>query len=129
VLIVDGQQDRLALNALGLSMMGFDVLAANDSVTALGRVSTTAPNIIVTDLILRQASGWDLLAKLKSDPMTRDIPVVMLSGSAQSETRERAMREGCAALIVKPCLPDRLAVELRMLLLRHRPIDRLSAVH
>jgi CheY-like chemotaxis protein len=129
VLIVDGQQDRLALNALGLTMMGFDVLAANDSVTALGRVSTRSPNIIVTDLILRQASGWDLLSQLKSDPLTCDIPVVMLTGSAAFETRERAMREGCAALIVTPCLPDRLAVELRMLLLRHRATDRVSAVN
>jgi CheY-like chemotaxis protein len=120
VLIVDGQQDRLALNALVLSTMGFDVLAADDMATAFGRAAAMSPDIIVTELVLRQTSGWDLLTRLKGEPSTRHIPVVMVAGNLQSTTRARALREGCASLLVQPCLPDRLALELRSLLVRHR---------
>jgi CheY-like chemotaxis protein len=121
VLIVDGQQDRLALNALALTTMGFDVLAADDTTTAFGRASAMSPDIIVTDLMLRQESGWDLLARLKSEPATRHIPVVILTGNLESTASARAKREGCATLLRQPCLPDRLALELRSLLVRHRP--------
>src|SRR4051794_38655941 len=95
VLIVDGQQDRMALNALALSTMGFDVLAADDLTTAFSRAAAKSPDIIVTDLVLRQASGWDLLARLKGEPATRDIPVVLLAGHLQPTTSARALREGC----------------------------------
>jgi CheY-like chemotaxis protein len=116
--MVDGQQDRLALNTLALSAMGFDVLAANDPATALGRAAALSPDIIVTDLVLRPTSGWDLLARLKGEPSTRHIPVVMVAGNPQPTTSARALREGCASLLVQPCPPDRLAFELRSLLVR-----------
>jgi CheY-like chemotaxis protein len=121
VLIVDGQQDRLALNALALTTLGFDVLAADDTTSAFGRASAMSPDIIVTDLVLRRESGWDLLARLKGEPATRHIPVVVLAGNLKSTTSARAKREGCATLLLQPCLPDRLALELRSLLIRHRP--------
>jgi CheY-like chemotaxis protein len=120
VLIVDGQQARLALYALALSSMGFDVLAADDTVSAFGQASAKIPDVIVTDLVLRRASGWDLLAQLKGERATRHIPVVILAATVPT-TSARAMREGCAALLVQPCQPDRLALELRSLLIRQRP--------
>ena len=43
-----------------------------------------SPDIIVTDLVLRQASGWDLLARLKGEPSTRHIPVVILAAMRQT---------------------------------------------
>ena len=104
VLIVDGQQERLALYAIALSAMGFDVMAAHDTATAFGRASAMCPDIIVTDLELRSASGWDLLARLKGEPSTRHIPVVILASMWETGTSERARREGCAALL-RPALP------------------------
>ena len=129
MLIVDGQQERLALYAIALSAMGFDVMAAHDTATAFGRASAMCPDIIVTDLELRSASGWDLLARLKGEPSTSHIPVVILASMWEQGTSERARREGCAALLVQPCLPDRLAVELRSLLTGHRSRGRVSTIN
>jgi CheY-like chemotaxis protein len=126
VLVVDGQQDRLAFYALTLTAMGFDVLAADDTALAFGRAAAMFPDVIVTDLVLRHTSGWDLLARLKCEPSTRHIPVVILAGKMQPGTSERAMREGCAALLVQPCLPDRLALELRSLLIRQHSSGQAS---
>jgi CheY-like chemotaxis protein len=116
VLLVDGHDDTLALYAIALSAMGFEVMAATDGTDAFGRAWKNHPDIIVTELVIEGTSGWDLLTHLKAEPRTRNIPVVVVTGDAQSATHERARRAGCAASLVKPCMPDQLAITLREVL-------------
>ena len=113
VLLVDGHQDTLALYAIALSGMGFEVMAATDAPEAFGRAWKNHPDIIVVELTVKGRSGWELLAHLKAEPRTRDIPVVAVTADAQPATLQRARLEGCAALLVKPSVPDRLALMLR----------------
>ena len=72
--------------------------------------------MIVAEVSLREVDGWDSIQDVKRDPRTRDIPVVIRTSDARTLARERAQREGCAAFLVKPCLPDQLAGELRNIL-------------
>jgi CheY-like chemotaxis protein len=116
VLLVYGHQNSVALYAIAVSGMGFEVMAATDATEAFGRAWKNRPDIIVTELVIEGAGGWELLAQLKREPRTRDIPVVVLTGDAQLSTHARTRREGCAALFVKPCLPDQLAMKLREVL-------------
>jgi twitching motility two-component system response regulator PilH len=113
VLLVDRHDDTLALYAIALSGMGFNVKTAEDGDEAFRWACQQRPDIIVTELALRHTSGWDLLSQLKRDPRTRHIPVVILTGDTQAMTHARAIREGSAALLVKPCPPDQLVIELR----------------
>jgi CheY-like chemotaxis protein len=98
--------------------MGFDVVPASDSEDGYYRAWTTDPDVIVTEVSLAPIDGWTFVHDLKDDPRTRDIPVVILTAHGPASVRERAEREGCAALFVKPCLPEQLAVGLRELLRR-----------
>jgi two-component system phosphate regulon response regulator PhoB len=128
VLLVDGHDDTLALFAIALSAMGFNVTATEDGAEAFRRACQLHPDIIVTELTLRHASAWDLLGQLKRDPRTRDIPVVLLTSDAEEVTRARAMRAGARALLVKPCPPNQLVIELRDLLEDHLSHARASPV-
>jgi CheY-like chemotaxis protein len=119
VLLVDGHDDTRELYVLALEFLGFQTVIADDAEDAFLRAWETHPDIIVTEVSLVPVDGWHLVQDLKRDPRTRDIPVVVLTGHAQASVRERAQREGCAALFVKPCLPDQLAVGLRDTLSRH----------
>ena len=116
VLIIEGHEDTRALYAIGLSSMGFEVVAESNCAAAYGRAWKLHPDIIVTDVALRQHDGWELLHDLKQDPRTRDIPVVVITSDGQSVVRERVERERVAACLLKPCLPDALAMELRHVL-------------
>jgi CheY-like chemotaxis protein len=116
VLMVESHEDTRALYAIALSSMGFDVIAEGNPTDAYGRAWKTHPDIIVTDLTARQQDGWTMLHDLKQDPRTRDIPVVVMTADGQGTMRERVERERGAACLVKPCLPDALAVELRHVL-------------
>ena len=121
VLIVDDHDDTRELYVTGLGALGFEAIAAADCAHAGRRAAESNPDIVVTDLSLPGGDGWQLIQDLKREARTRHIPVVLLTGHAEPELRERADREGCAAFFVKPCLPDELAVELRHVL------DRISA--
>jgi CheY-like chemotaxis protein len=126
VLIVDGHDETLALYALALSGMGFDVVAARNTEDAYHRARRTHPDIIVTEISHPMNDGWSFVDNLKHDTRTRDIPVVVLTGHGQPSLRERSEREGCAATLLKPCLPEQLALRLRVLLGRSINDERAS---
>jgi two-component system, cell cycle response regulator DivK len=119
VLIVDDHDDTREMYMESLALLGFQTAGANGCADACRSASARHPDIIVTDLTLGDGVGWDLQHRLKDDAATRDIPVVVLTGHSEASFRERAEREGCAAFVVKPCLPDELATELERVVHRN----------
>jgi CheY-like chemotaxis protein len=116
ILIVDDSIDILDMYAVGLSLAGYRPLTAT-SAEAAGRILKIEPvSAIVTDLHLRGADGWAFIGELKADPLTRAIPVVVLTGWPDLSVAARARALGCATALTKPCLPDELAGVLRRLL-------------
>src|SRR6478735_5920858 len=109
VLIVDEHGDTRDLYIAGLTAFGFEAIDASDGEQAFRQAWETRPDVVVTELALPVADGWQLIQDLKREPRTRDIPVVMLTGHVAPSVRERAGRAGCAAFFTKPCLPDALA--------------------
>jgi CheY-like chemotaxis protein len=118
VLIVDDHDDTRELYVQSLSGLGFAAIAAGDGAEAGRRACESHPDIVVTDLMLRGGDGWQLIQDLRHEARTRNIPIVLLTGHATPSLKERAEREGCAAFLVKPCVPDALATELRQVLER-----------
>ena len=129
VLIVDDHDDTRELYSMSLAALGFEAFEASDCEQAFRQAWESHPDIVVTDLTLRGADGWQLVQDLKREARTRDIPVVLLTGHAAPSLRERAEREGCAAFFVKPCLPDELALELRHVLDSAIDHERVPASH
>jgi two-component system cell cycle response regulator DivK len=116
VLIVDGHDDATELYAAALASFDFEVGTVDDGERAFDCAWEAHPDIIVTEVSLPRLDVWSLVENLKGNPRTRDIPVVVLTGHAVSSLRERAGRDGCAAVLAKPCLPQQLAHDLRDLL-------------
>lgn len=127
VLVVDDHADTRELYVQGLMAFGFEAIAGADSEEASRRAWDVHPDIVVTDLALRDCGdGWQLLHDLRREARTREIPVVVLTGHDAPSLRERAEHEGCAGFFVKPCLPDELATKLRHVLDRTIVHERVS---
>jgi DNA-binding response OmpR family regulator len=110
VLIVDESTDTLEMYKVGLAMSGFRALIASDAATALEELEKERPIAVVTELELGRArGGWQLVEAIRNRPATRQVPVVVLTGSVDPVIEVNARRIGCAALVLKPCLPDELA--------------------
>ena len=127
VLVVDDYDDTRELYVQSFVLFGFETIAAADCDEAYRRAWEFHPDIVVTDLTLRDGDAWQLVQDLKREPRTRHIPVVLLTGHTASSLRERAEHEGCAGFFVKPCSPDELATEVRHVLDRtntHEGVSR-----
>jgi two-component system chemotaxis response regulator CheY len=116
VLIVDGHDDTRELYAFALTLFGFETVTDDDAVHACEHARGLHPDVVVTEVALPRVDGWHLIENLKSDPGTREIPIVVLTGHARSSVQERANRVGCVGVLVKPYLPEELAEALRELL-------------
>jgi two-component system, cell cycle response regulator DivK len=124
VLIVDDVQDNRTVYVLFLKFSGFRVAEAENGVEALRQAEALMPDVIVMDLSLPVMDGWEATRRLKKDPRSKKIPVIVLTGHALPEHAEAAREAGCDLVITKPCLPDQLLDAIRGILEAPKPRPR-----
>ncbi len=119
VLVVDDNDaSRHALARL-LRGTGYDVLEAADGRAALREATTHTPrpNLVILDVVLPDLDGYEVCRRLKADPATAPIPVLMVSGVAVGGgDRVRGLESGADAYLPKPAEPDELLAYTRALL-------------
>ena len=113
MLIVDNDGDSRDMYAVALSLMGFQPVAAINAEDAFARACAEHPDAIVTNLWLPEVSGCDLMRRLRCDPRTTSASIIALTADSSDSARQRAQEAGCDRFLLKPCLPDALAVEIR----------------
>lgn len=80
---------------------GFDTLLAIDGVTGLELAQKELPDVIILDILLPKMDGFEVLERLKADPKTKNIPVILLTNLSQQEDVERGLRLGAADYLIK----------------------------
>jgi len=98
-LVVDDDPRASALLRIHLESIGFDVTIAPSAGTAMDQAAQSPPDLITLDVLLPDASGWDVLHKLKSDALLKDVPVVIVSTVADVQ---QGLAHGAARTIPKP---------------------------
>ena len=121
VLVVDDFQDNREMFAELLGLSGFRVAQAENGREALDRAFALLPDLVLMDLSLPELDGWEATRRLKSDPRTRHIPVIVLTGHVLADHSREARDAGCDAFLTKPCLPEVLVVEVQRVLAASRP--------
>ena len=96
------------LVVVNLELEGFDVHTAVDGADCLDRVHEIAPQVITLDIMMPNIDGWDVLAKLRDDPVTSKIKVIVLTARAQESDLRRGARIGVDYYLTKPFDPDEL---------------------
>jgi len=94
VFVVDDEAPVRSLLAALLRPRGYQVETAASAEEAQERLKTVRPDVILLDLHLPGRSGQDVLAELRADPVTRLLPIIMITGGATDEERLHAMAEG-----------------------------------
>src|SRR5579864_7927826 len=91
-----------------LEKAGYRVKLAADGLEALEIVSQSSCDLVVTDLEMPRTNGYELMSQMRQQPNTREIPVMVVTSRAGAKHRDRAMKEGAAAFLVKPVQEDQL---------------------
>lgn len=120
ILVVDDYSDNREMYGEYLGFKGFDVAEAATGQEAIDKAFALRPDLIMMDLSLPGMNGWEATRLLKADERTKAIPILMVTGYAQSEDAKIAAEVGCDAFLAKPCLPEDLNAQIDRMLARAR---------
>jgi CheY-like chemotaxis protein len=113
VLVVEDDVDARRMYATWLELMGFAVAQARDGVEGLACALAAPPDVVLMDLAMPRMDGFETTRRLKSDPTTAAVPVVILSACTDVQDRQRAFEAGAVEFLTKPCDADLVASRLR----------------
>jgi len=118
VLVVDDEKDITALVAYHLEREGFRVLQAHDGFQALDLVKRERPHLLILDLMLPQMSGLDVCRRLRKEPDTVRLPILMLTAKAEESDKVLGLELGGDDYLTKPFGPRELVARVKALIRR-----------
>jgi len=130
ILVVDDNAQNLELLQAYLESLPCTILTACDGLRALEIVERTPPDVILLDVMMPRMSGFEVCKKLKADPATRSIPIIMVTALNELGDIERGVESGTDDFLTKPVKKLELLTRVKSLLrVRHlkRELDRTVA--
>lgn len=116
ILIVEDNEMNRDMLSRRLARQGFEVAMAVDGKQGVEMASSEKPDLILMDMSLPIMNGWEATEKVKSNPATKNIPVIALTAHAMSEDREKCIAAGCNDFDTKPVDLPRLLEKIKALL-------------
>lgn len=102
ILVVEDEESLLKLESILLSSKGYNVTGVMDGRSALEEIAANKPDLVVLDIMLPEMDGFEVCRRIKADPETRHIPVVMLTAKKNTQDVEHGMQVGADAYLTKP---------------------------
>jgi putative two-component system response regulator len=112
VLVVDDLIENIQILQAFLKPLSYDVSSATNGQEALDAVATRTPDVILLDLLMPGMSGFEVCQQLKSNPKTRHIPIIIITGLSDRNANVKALEAGADDFIIKPF--DRVLLEARI---------------
>lgn len=116
VLVVEDSVTQREMIASLLRGSGLTVLEASDGVEGLEQIQSSTPDLVVLDIVMPRMNGYEVCRRLKADPKTKDVPVVMCSSKGEEFDRYWGMKQGADAYVAKPFQPTELVGTVKQLL-------------
>ena len=116
VLVVEDSIPQRGMIIELLRGSGLNVKVANDGLEALEQIQGSPPDLVVLDIVMPRMNGYELCRRLKADPATQNVPVVMCSSKGEEFDRYWGMKQGADAYIAKPFQPTELVGTVKQLL-------------
>jgi CheY-like chemotaxis protein len=116
ILIVDDEADVVTLWQRALIMEGFEVIPCFDGIGALDIAEAERPDLILLDLMMPMMSGFEACRLLKSNPQTKDIPVLCVTSAQAADVRQNVENAGAQGLLIKPFTTRELVAQINRFL-------------
>jgi putative two-component system response regulator len=127
VLVVDDIEGNIVLLRHLLEPDGYDVVSAADGRAALELIAREHPDVVICDIRMPHQDGFDVCRRLKADPATRLIPIVLMTAVSEHDDRVLALDAGADDFLAKPFDPTELSARMRSLMRLKRFTDDLDS--
>jgi two-component system alkaline phosphatase synthesis response regulator PhoP len=125
ILIADDNVQNCELIDAYLADEGYELTVAYDGQQAMKRVEECQPDLVLLDIMMPKLSGYEVCQWMKSNPLTKDIPVLMVTALNEQGDIEKAVRAGCDDFLTKPVNNLELKTRVKSLLrVRHLTNER-----
>jgi two-component system phosphate regulon response regulator PhoB len=121
ILVVEDEPAIQELIAINLEHAGHSVIRAHTAAAAEALIREVKPDLIVLDWMLPDVAGTALARKLRADPRSKDIPIIMLTARAQERDKIEGLEAGADDYITKPFSPKELMARIKAVLRRRAP--------
>jgi len=122
VLVVDDEDMTRQMIVMLLTMDGHQSVEAENGVEALEQVAKHHPDAIILDVMMPEMDGITMCKKLRANPATASIPVLMLSGRSQINAEQEGLEAGANAYMKKPMDPNEMLVILKKIMMQSSTI-------
>ena len=113
IMVVDDDQDTVVILAHHLRREGFVAIEANSGAQCLKLVHENEVDVILLDLMMPEMDGFEVVKALRDDPMTAEIPIIMITARDDLDARAEGMRLGVSDFLAKPVFRRQLAGRVR----------------
>jgi DNA-binding LytR/AlgR family response regulator len=120
VLVIDDDPAVVEMTQMGLATEGMQVTGASDGAEGVALLGRHHFDVVVLDIMMPRVDGWMALMEIRNDPMTADIPVIMLTAKTQDLARILAFKQGVQQYVTKPFNLMELVARIQSLM-RNRP--------
>jgi two-component system alkaline phosphatase synthesis response regulator PhoP len=117
VLLADDEEDIKSVLKIFLESTGFEVITAYDGLNTIDMAREGKPDIIILDIMMPIVDGFEVCKRLKDDPNTCEIPVIMLSAASHAESIQKGLECGAVDYVIKPIEPETLEALINKTLL------------
>ena len=108
ILLADDEEDVKVILKMFLESRGYTVCTAFDGLDAMDQAKKELPDVILLDVMMPLIDGFEVCQKLKADPVTVKIPVIMVSAASHAESIQKGLAAGAVEYLVKPFEPEEL---------------------
>lgn len=115
ILIIDDDKTMTNLLKALVAMEGHTPTVVNDSTKAIELAASVTPDLITLDLMMPGLTGFELCELLRQDPRFAEIPIIIVSARDDAESKQRALRAGASAYMVKPFDADEFIQKIAQL--------------
>jgi len=116
ILIADDHSEVVELVRVTLERGDYEIVDASNGKEALKRVRLEKPDLVLLDVMMPKMDGFEVCRKLKKDPQTKEIPIIMLTAKAQEVEKEKGREVGASDYITKPFSPSALLIKIEEIL-------------
>src|SRR5262245_25744811 len=113
ILIIEDERDVAELMRYHVLKEGYEATVASKGIDAIRLAKELRPDLVLLDIMVPELNGWEICRRLKQDPETVGIPVVMVTGRAEEGAKVRGLEMGADDYITKPFSPRELVARIR----------------
>ena len=117
IFLVEDDPFLIDIYTTKLKESGFSVEVSSEGEEAVGKIKENPPDLVVLDIVLPQIDGWEILKRIKADPILKKLKIIILSNLGQKEEVEKGTKLGAAKYLIKAhYTPSQVVEEIKKIL-------------